>query len=223
MLRLSDEFRNSLGIAAETFHQGITSGAVSYLHGRGISTEAIIEHKLGTVNREVSGYDDYTGMISIPYLTTRGGVVAIKARVDHDCTPDHDCKRYLQAAGEGRLYNTPALDKADHLGYVGICEGELDAIILSSMCGIPTVGIPGVDHWAKHQEWPLIFRGYRRVLMFRDNDEPDPKTHRRPGHELAKRITKDIDTAEVVILPEKDATIAYMSIGRKAIREIARV
>lgn len=215
MLRLSDEFRNSLGSAAETFHQNISYDAVTYLHGRGISTDAIVDFKLGTVTSQVSGYADYEGMISIPYLTTRGGTCAIKVRQDHDCGPDCGHQKYLQAAGTGRIYNTPAMDVADPLGYVGICEGELDAIILSHACGIPTVGVPGIDHWSHHPEWPLMFRGYRRVLVFRDNDEA--------GLRLATQIRKALDTAEIVVLPAKDATLSYLSVGRDEIRRIAKV
>jgi hypothetical protein len=224
LLRLSDEFRNGLGSATEAFHQAITPEAVSYLRGRGIPTEAIIEYKLGTVVAgDVSGYDDYDGMISIPYLTSRGGVCAIKVRQDHDCPPEHDHAKYLQAAGEARLYNTTALDWADRLGYVGICEGELDALIATYCCKIPTVGIPGVDTWPKRPEWALMFRGYKRVLIFKDNDPINPQTGKRPGSVLARRIAHDIDTAEIIEVPAKDLTLAYVSYGAAAIRDAAKV
>lgn len=223
MLRLSDEFRNGLGSAAEIFHQAITPNAVSYLLGRGLSREAIAEYKLGTVTGEVSGYSDYEGMVSIPYLTLRGGVCAIKARQPHDCTDACEHSKYLQPAGESRLFNPIALEKADRLGVAGLCEGEFDSMILTSMCGIPTVGIPGTDTWHKHSEWPRIFRGYRRVLYFRDNDPVDPKTGAKAGNVLAKRILRDIESAEVIDLGYKDPTLAYLAIGAAGIRQIAKV
>jgi hypothetical protein len=186
-----------------------------------VTTDMVVEYKLGMVTDSVSGYADYAGMISIPYLTLRGGVCAIKVRQPHNCEPSCKHSRYLQAAGESRLYNTLALERADHAGYVGICEGEFDAMILTSLCGIPSVGIPGVDTWHKHPEWSLMFRGYKRVLIFRDNDEPDANTGRRPGLELAKRLAKDIDTAEIITLACKDATDTYLQHGPAEVRRAA--
>jgi len=213
-LRLSDEFRASLDSAALAFSERIKPESVDYLATRGIEYKAISLYQLGTVDESVPGYADYAGMLCIPYETPRGGVCALKFRRPHDCTDACEHARYI-SPHETRLYNPAALDRADQLGYAGIAEGEIDAITLSHYCGIPTVGIPGVETWTRHPEWASLFRGYRRVLMFTDSDEP--------GREFGKRVAREIDTAEVIRLPGKDANATYMEWGSEQIRMIAGV
>jgi DNA primase len=151
-----------------------------------------------------------TGWISIPYLTRLGGVVQLKFR-----RLSGDGPKYLGSGGQPRIYNTMALDLADQLGYVAICEGEFDALILDAYCGIPAVGIPGVDTWASRPEWREIFAGYSRVLVFADPDEP--------GQKLASRVLRDLDTAHLVALPGADVNETYLAKGADYIREAAGV
>jgi 5S rRNA maturation endonuclease (ribonuclease M5) len=150
-----------------------------------------------------------TGWISIPYLTRLGGVVQLKFR-----RLSGDGPKYLGSGGQPRIYNTMALDLADQLGYVAICEGEFDALILDAYCAIPAVGIPGVDTWASRPEWREIFAGYSRVLVFADPDEP--------GQKLASRVLRDLDTAHLVALPG-DVNETYLAKGADFIREAAGV
>lgn len=215
-LRLSDEFRESLTAAAEAFAERISSETVDYLAGRGIEHSAITKYGLGTVDESVPGYADYAGMLCIPYWTPRGGVCALKFRRPHDCTDlcGHSSK-YITPLHETRIYNPGAMDRADELGYCGIAEGEFDALVLTHYCRIPSVGIPGVETWGRHPEWPSLFRGYRRVLMFTDDDEP--------GREFGKRVAREIDTAEVIRLPAKDANKTYLEYGPEQIRMVAGV
>jgi len=213
-LRLSDEFRASLDSAAEAFREHIKPETVDYLATRGLDHSAITKYQLGTVDQSVPSYADYEGMLCIPYVTPRGGVCALKFRRPHDCTDSCEHSRYI-SPHETRLYNPGALDRADQLGYAGIAEGEIDAITLTLCCRIPTVGVPGVETWTRHPEWASLFRGYRRVLMFTDNDEP--------GREFGKRVAREIDTAEIIRLPGKDANATYLEYGHEQIRMIAGV
>jgi len=123
-----------------------------------------------------------------------------------------------------RIYNPMAFDRAEQLGYVAICEGEFDAIILDSVCGIPAVAIPGAETWKAHPEWREMFAGFSRVLVFKDRDEdrtgPDGKV-RNPGRELAHQIFSVLDTAHIVDLPGKDVNDTYLSHGAGTIREAA--
>jgi DNA primase len=212
-LRLSDEFRRSLESATEKFEKALSEGVANYLLGRGIDRAVAAAYRLGTVDASATGFSEYEGMLSIPYLTPRGGVCALKFRRAHDCDAECDHAKYL-TPHETRLYNTKALDRADLLGHIAICEGEINAITLEALCGIPAVGVPGVKTWTAHPEWVSIFRGYRRVLIFQDDDEP--------GRELAKRIAHDIDTAEIVRLPANDANATYLGYGPEEIRIIAK-
>jgi 5S rRNA maturation endonuclease (ribonuclease M5) len=164
-------------------------------------------YRLGLVDGGIAEHAAFAGWISIPYLTRLGGVVQLKFR-----RLSGDGPKYMGSGGQSRLYNTMALDKADRLGYVALCEGELDAIVLDGLCGIPAVGIPGVDTWGSRPEWREIFQGYSRVLVFADPDEP--------GQKLAGRITRELDTAQLVALPG-DVNETFLSHGAEKIREAA--
>ena len=86
-----------------------------------------------------------------------------------------------------RLYNTLAMDRADELGYVAVCTGEINTITLDHPCGIPAVGVPGDETWRKHPEWRRMFAGYSRVLVFPDDDESVTGV---AGHVVGHDMTK---------------------------------
>lgn len=178
-------------------------------------------YRLGVVDGGIAEHAPYAGWISIPYLTKLGGVVQLKFR-----RLSGDGSKYMKTPGPPRIYNTIALDYADQFGYVAICEGEFDALILDRYCNIPAVGIPGVDTWKDRPEWREMFAGYSRVLVFPDQ-EPDKTrpngTKHNPGRELGERILRDLDTAHLVKLPAKDVNEAYLQFGADAIREVAGV
>lgn len=214
-MRLSDESRASLEKATEAYQWALDGGsplgsqALSYLRGRGIEDQQIGDYRLGVVNGNIPEHAASTGWVSIPYLTRLGGAVQLKFR-----RLTGDGPKYMGSGGQPRLYNTRTLDAADRLGYVAICEGEFDAIILDAYCAIPAVGIPGVDTWASRPEWREIFAGYSRVFVFADPDEP--------GQKLANRILRDLDTAHLVALPG-DVNETYLDKGADYIREMAGV
>lgn len=206
---------------ASQYQAAMSPGVRSYLHGRGIDDAAIARYRVGEVSAD-SEHGSYAGMICFPYLTKLGGVVSLKFRQSHDCTEacdyirDGKTKRHSKYIGpyDTRLYNTLAMDRADELGFIGICEGEIDALTLDYHCGIPAVGIPGVEVWKKHPEWKELFRGYRDVYVFEDTDESGK------GHELAVRVVRDIQGAHLVTLTSgKDANEAFLA---KGIDEIKR-
>lgn len=199
-------------MAANRYHNALHLDlqARNYLLGRGITSAEESVYRLGVVDGSIPEHASFTGWISIPYLTRLGGVVQLKFR-----RPDGGEPKYMGPAGPPRLYNTLALDKAERLGYVAVCEGELDAIILDGLCGIPAVGIPGVDTWGSRPEWREIFTGFSKVLIFADQDKP--------GQKLASRILRELDTASLVSLPAKDCNEAYLSVGADGIRRAAGV
>lgn len=208
---LSSEFRQSLGIAADRYHMALGGddlSALNYLHGRGISSLIAGAYHLGVVDGSIPEHASYAGWISIPYLTRLGGVVSLKFR-----RLSGDGAKYISPYPT-RLYNTMAFDLAEQLGYVAICEGEFDAIVLDSLCDIPAVAIPGVETWKAHPEWAELFRGFSRVLVFADPDEP--------GKALADRLIRELDTAQLVALPG-DVNDTYLAKGADFIREAAGV
>jgi DNA primase len=222
MTRLSDEFRESLEKATARYEWALQSQegsqARSYLYGRGMQPHVIDAYRLGMVNADIPEHASYRGWISIPYITKLGGVVSLKFRRLDGGEPKY-ISPYLT-----RIYNALAFDKAEELGYIAITEGEFDAIILDGLCGIPAVAIPGVETWKAHPEWPELFRGFSRVLVFKDQDEDREQSDgkvRNPGRELADQITRALDTAHVVDLPAKDVNETYLEFGADRIREVA--
>jgi|SRR5215469_508497 len=223
-MRLSDEFRKSLGMMAAAYGLRLIAGdssealaARNYLNGRGISTEDASLHGLGIVTEEFDVHKDYQGRICFPYVTARAGVVSLKFRVAHDCTEQCQHSKYITPYPT-RIYNPGAFDKADRLGWIAIAEGEIDTITLMAKCDIPAVGVPGTDTWAKHPEWKELFRGYRKVFVFEDQDKPNQKGEK-PGEKLSKQILKDIDTAVLVKLPGKDVNETFLKFGAAVIKE----
>lgn len=230
MRRLSDELRISLEAMCGTYQSAITDEARSYLHGRGITDGTIVSYRLGVV-AGVPEHQDYQGMISIPYLTSLAGVVGFKFRQPHTCTEHCLHHKYLTPY-PSRIFNAKAFDQAERLGYIAICEGEFDAIILDSMCGIPAVAVPGAETWVKHKEWRLLFQGFDRVLVFQDNDADrevmvgGKRVVKNAGKDLTRAILSDVPTAQLVSfagVPKKDVTEIYLAYGADAIREVANV
>ena len=206
---LSAESRKSLESACQRYQDNMygANGGASYLTSRGIQTPAVERYRLGVVDAESPEHPEYAGWLSIPYLT-RSGVVSFKFR-----RLDNGEPKYMGlGGGTARLYNTLAMDSADRSGILGIAEGELDALIATEI-GISTVGIPGADTYKTHTEWRELFRGYQRVLVFADSDEP--------GLNLAKQIRRDVDAARIVRLPAKDVNATFLEFGADAIREAA--
>lgn len=208
-MRLSDEFRNGLAAAVYQYHTALAvdSQALNYLLGRGIQGAAVSDYRLGVVDGTIPEHASYQGWISIPYLTKLGGVVSLKFR-----RLSGDGAKYI-SPHPTRIYNTMALDRAERLGYVAICEGEFDAIILDGLCGIPAVAIPGVETWKAHPEWRELFAGFQRVLVFADQDEP--------GQQLGSRILRELDTAQLVSLSAKDVNQVYLESGADGLRKAA--
>ena len=149
------------------------------------------------------GHEHAIGALSIPYITG-SGVVGVKFRKIDGSSP-----KYIWPTGQkiGMFNVSDLMNDSDS---IGICEGELDTIILSSMCDIPAVGVAGVSQW---KEWfPMMLEGYKNVFIFADNDVKEDG--RNPGQELAKRIKEDLNHAIIINLPpNKDVNDIYLSEG----------
>jgi hypothetical protein len=199
------------------YQLALSDSGRSYLSARGLSREAIDYYRLGQVDVSHAEHESYEGWFSIPYIT-RAGVVSIKFR-----NPIPDASPKYISPYPSRLYNPMAMDTADRSGLLAVAEGEFDAQILDFECGIPAVGIPGVDTYNGHPEWKELLKAYDYVPIFQDNDPLNPLTEKRPGEELAKAIMADIDTARVIKLPGQDVTKTFTEHGAAEIRRISGV
>lgn len=181
------------------------SPAEEYLNKRGLfpANPEVAKFELGYVAEPILGHDRYVGRLAIPYLRWSQdndySVVNIRFR----CIEDHDHKayghgKYESLPGSGTwLYNTAALleDSDD----AGIVEGELDAIV-STLCGLPTVGAPGAQTWAGYMARPFL--GYRRVFAIGDGDDA--------GRQFTNMVAGTIPGCIAVEMPDKHDVNSYV-------------
>lgn len=203
--------------ATQKYQDQMAEPCLTYLSGRGISMDSILRYRLGWVSNPLPEHEIMRGRLCIPYLK-KGGIVALKFR----CIQEHHCKdfghvKYL-SDGNQWLFNTRSLDEPGDT--IGLCEGELDAITLTSI-GVPGVGIPGVESWKGHPWWAEVIRDIPRILIFADNDSDNPEN---PGYRLAREIQKSIPRARMVALPERsDVNSTYTMYGETYLKELAGV
>lgn len=212
MKRLSDSQRKSLQQAVTAFHaQMPNSPAEEHLKARGLYEDDLYEHverfRLGYVGDPLQGFEKYRGMLAIPYLRVHPrhgwGCVSIRFRQLGDAKP-----KYRTMPGDRpRLYNTHALNL--NVRDVGITEGELDAIS-ATVCGLPTVGVPGAQSWKPH--FAELFRGYRTVYVFTDGDSA--------GDQFGELVGSSLSNAKIIPCPPgEDVNSLLVSGGAAAIRE----
>jgi DNA primase len=187
------------------------SPAHDYLLGRGISQKSIDWFRLGVVDGTYPEHSEWEGRISVPYITKLGGVKGFKFRRVSDA--DDSVAKFKTDHMPTRLYNPLAFEVGEQLGYVGLTEGEAD-VWSAFDCGIPALGVPGVDTWAHHKEWRTMFDGFARVLLFSDEDDAGRKLSRRIQEDLGRKVFR-------VSLPAKDLNKAYLEHGAQFIRSAA--
>lgn len=184
------------------------SRAQEYMESRGVvGLSARDTFLLGYVPIEEED-SRFAGMLSIPYITVAGGVVAIKYR---NLRPDAD-PRYTQPTGqETHLYNVIDLTKPSRS--ICACEGEIDALTLS-MIGQPAVGVPGVNNFKDH--YFRLFDGYDDIVIVADPDDA--------GDGLARLLTRRLMGSRTVTLPKgSDVNSFYMEHGPEALLKLLGV
>jgi DNA primase len=151
--------------------------------------------------------------MSIPYLrpTTDDElfVASIRFRcLVEGCEHEFHGKYNTVAGDRPRMFNTKALVESDDI--IAICEGELDAITAQA-CGIPAVGIPGIQLWKRAFREPFL--GYEKVYILADGDDA--------GRQLATVLMKDLGANGVVVpMPHgEDVNSFVKKNGPKALRE----
>lgn len=217
MKRLGTEQRRFLEDATATYQRQLeqdaslcSTDAREYLAERWFDARTYPRYRLGVVAAPRPGHEHVTGRLAIPYLTP-AGVVDIKFRciAGHVCK-DVKCPKYIATEGGGnRLYNARAVLATTELAV--ICEGEFDAMAVSAMAGIPAVGYPGADTWARNTHWPRVFAGLD-VVVVADGDKA--------GTTAAKAVARTLDSARVVHMPDgEDANSMIVKEGPEAFRE----
>lgn len=208
--------RRSLERATSRYQQDVLRAA-DYLSKRGLTEEIAEEARLGFVAEPEPGHESFVGRLSIPYLAV-SGVVQLRFR----CLQDHDCKtegcpKYLYETGaHPRLYNAPVVLQKTPV--IAICEGEIDALSVHHLAGVPAVGVPGVASWEPF--WNRLFTGYDTILVIADGDEPGMDFARSIVEGSSRRRIAPLDNARIVKMPDKeDANSFIVSEGVDAFRE----
>ena len=201
--RLSTEQRNSLEKTTSKYHTALDgSPAISYLEKRGIPIDVANGFRLGYVSEPEVGHEQVEGRLAIPYLTPTG-VVDIRFRAIGKDEP-----KYLGLGGTRvHLFNARALHEPEP--YVAICEGALDAVVLSGLCGVPAVAIAGVSNWKSHFRY--CFVDYEIVFVLMDPDEP--------GREAARKVRSELSGGTIISLNGGDVNETYLKHGRDYIRK----
>jgi DNA primase len=177
--------------------------AQDYLASRGIPMEAARLAQLGVVAEPEIGHEQYAGRLSIPYIT-KTGVVDLRFR---SLNPAVEPKYMGLTGAETKMYNVLDIDRAGD--YIGVCEGELDTITMSSCIGIPCIGVPGANSWKKH--YTRLLADFQRVFIFADGDQP--------GTEFARSLARELPVT-IVQLPEgEDVNSMYVSNGAHYFRD----
>lgn len=173
------------------YSQSIDEATLGYLEGRGISKQVAEQFMLGTVVDPASGHEQFEGWLSIPYITALGIAVSVKFRRLDDGKP-----KYGQPTGQKlHLYNVA--DVAVDSSHIVVTEGELDAVIISGILGIPAVGVPGVAAWKPY--YAKLMTGFDTVYVVGDNDLKEDGTN--PGAEFSKRVASEVINSQIVNLP----------------------
>lgn len=200
---LSSSRRRFLTRATNSYYDQLAgSPAAEYLQNRGIPGNGAKHYQLGYVGEPLEGHEIFQGHISIPYIAP-AGVVAMRFRTLGEGP------KYNQEHGTlSPLFNVRDLHRPDP--HIAICEGEFDTMVMSGLCGVPAVGVPGVSHWEKNVDvWRRLFEDYERVYVVMDPDKA--------GQAAAKLIMRVVQDPMNIILPA-DVNDTYLTFGSEFIR-----
>lgn len=197
--------------AAQRYAQAISPEVLDVLAARGISELVAAKFQLGTVTEPHNGHEMHEGWLSIPYITASGSCVGFKFRRIDDGKP-----KYGSPTGQkAHLYNV--CDITVDSPHIVVCEGELDAVIVSGVLGIPAVGVPGVAAWKPH--FPKLFNGYETIYIVGDNDIKEDGSN--PGAEFSKKVANEVMNSVIVSLPPgMDVNEYYLAHGADKTREL---
>jgi len=171
--------------------------AEDYLKNRGIPMEVARLARLGVVEEAETGHEAFQGRLSIPYIT-KTGVVDIRFR---SLNPAVEPKYMGMTGVETKMYNVLDIERAGD--YIGICEGEIDTLTLSSLIGIPCVGVPGANSWKKH--YTRLLADFERVFVFADGDQP--------GKEFATSLARELPVTVIQLPDGQDVNSMYVQEG----------
>lgn len=195
-MKQKESQKELLGQATQKYAANIYQ-AEAYLRSRGITMEAARLARLGVVAEPEVGHEAFAGRLSIPYIT-KSGVVDIRFR---SLNPAVEPKYMGMTGSDTKMYNVLDIEKAGD--YIGICEGEIDTITMSSLVGIPCVGVPGANSWKKH--YTRLLADFERVFVFADGDQP--------GKEFATSLARELPITIIQLPDGQDVNSMFVQEG----------
>jgi DNA primase len=195
-VRQKESQKELLGLASQKYAANIYQ-AEDYLRSRGITMEVARLARLGVVVEAEIGHEQFTGRLSIPYVT-KTGVVDLRFR---SLNPAVEPKYMGMTGAETKMYNVLDIERAGD--FIGICEGEIDTLTLSSLVGIPCVGVPGANSWKKH--YTRLLADFERVFVFADGDQP--------GKEFATSLARELPVTIIQLPDGQDVNSMYVQEG----------
>ena len=195
-MRQKESQKELLGLASQKYAANIYQ-AEDYLRSRGITMEVARLARLGVVVEAEIGHEQFTGRLSIPYVT-KTGVVDLRFR---SLNPAVEPKYMGMTGAETKMYNVLDIERAGD--FIGICEGEIDTLTLSSLVGIPCVGVPGANSWKKH--YTRLLADFERVFVFADGDQP--------GKEFATSLARELPVTIIQLPDGQDVNSMYVQEG----------
>ena len=159
--------------------------------------------RLGVVAEPEVGHEQFRGRLAIPYIT-KTGIVDLRFR---SLNPAVEPKYMGMVGSDTKLYNVLDIERAGD--WIGVCEGELDTLTLSSLVGVPCVGVPGANSWKKH--YTRLLADFERVFVFADGDAP--------GREFAASLARELPVTTVHLGDGEDVNSTYTKHGADYIKE----
>lgn len=221
MQTLSEEQRRFFEQAASTYQADLAgdTSAQAYLASRGLGPSALGTFRLGVVRRPLAGHESYQSRLCIPYITPHG-VVNLRFRClePHDCAKTvlwtdkdnkpHYCMKYLSMDGmDGNLFNV--LDLKKDSPFICVAEGEIDTMSLS-LAGLPAVGAPGIDTWAKH--FARCLEDFEVIYVFGDGDKA--------GRKFSSFLAREAKARPIRMPSGEDCNSIYVKEGADGLRRL---
>jgi DNA primase len=199
----------SLESAVTEFEENLTHAA-AYLTRRGLTKEVAETFRLGVVSSDTSeDWRPYRGRLAIPYLShTRPIAIKFRCIRDHDCK-ESGCPKYMCEEGVPvPLFNPRDLLRDEPRLYV--TEGELDAVVVSGVLGLPCVGYAGTAAWQSYFN-KAIGPDWESIIVIADGDDPGRKAARETARHVKGKVLK---------LPDgEDASSLLLREGAEVLRE----
>lgn len=195
-MKQSNMQKELLGRATHKYAENISLAQV-YLESRGIPLAVARLAQFGVVAEPEIGHEAYANRLSIPYIT-KTGVVDLRFR---SLNPAVEPKYMGMTGAETKMYNVLDVERAND--FIGICEGEIDTLTLSSCVGIPCIGVPGANSWKKH--YTRLLADFERVFVFADGDQP--------GTEFARSLARELPVTIIQLPDGTDVNSMYVQEG----------